>query len=116
MIDVLRKELSCLQSECGRKIRDIKGTVITIRPEETICPQCMKKMGVRNSYTRKLTTIKYGNVSTRVITLKCNKGCLALDGSTVLRHPDIIYSIVPKRASIAYDIEVEVGLQRYLHC
>jgi hypothetical protein len=115
MIDVLRNELSRLQSECGRKVRDIKGVVITIRPEETICPQCMKEMGVRNSYPRKLTTIKYGNVSARVITLKCNEGCQTLDGSKVLRHPNIISCIVPKRASIAYDIEVDVGLQRYLH-
>ena len=114
MIDVLRKELSCLQSECGRKVRDIKGVVITIRPEETTCPQCQEKMGVRNSYPRKLTTEKYGTVSARVITLKCNEGCRTIDGSTVLRHPDIISRIVPKCASIGYDVEVEVGLQRYL--
>lgn len=115
MIDIVRKELSCLQSECGQRVRDIKGVVITIRPEETICPQCMKEMGVRNSYPRKLTTIKYGNVSASIITLKCNEGCQTLDGSTVLRQSDIISCIVPKRASIAYDVEVEVGLQRYLH-
>ncbi len=114
MIDVLRKKLSRLQSECSRNVRDIKGVVISIRPEETTCPQCLEEMGVRNSYPRKLITAKYGNVSARVITLKCNEGCQALDGSTVLRHPDIISRIVPKRASIAYDIEVEVGLQRYL--
>ena len=47
MIDVLRKELSCLQFECGRKVRDIKGVVITISPEKTTCPQCQEKMGVR---------------------------------------------------------------------
>ena len=115
MIDVLRKELSRLQSECGRKVRDMKGVVITIRPEETTCPQCLEDMGVRNSYPRKLITAKYGNVSARVITLKCHEGCQTSDGSTVLRHPDIIARIVPKRASIGYDIEVEVGLQRYLH-
>ena len=114
MIDVLRKELLCLQSDCGRKVRDIKGVVITISPEKTTCPQCQEKMGVRNSYPRKLTTEKYGTVSARVITLKCNEGCRTIDGSTVLRHPDIISRIVPKCASIGYDVEVEVGLQRYL--
>jgi hypothetical protein len=72
-------------------------------------------MGVRNSYPRKLITAKYGNVSARIITLKCHEGCQTLGGSTVLRHPDILSRIVRKRANIAYDIEVEVGLQRYLH-
>ncbi|MCP4365584.1 MAG: hypothetical protein GY800_09850, partial [Planctomycetes bacterium] len=115
MIDVLRKELSRLQYECGRKARDMNGVVMTIRPEETTCPQCLEEMGVRNSYPRKLITAKYGNVSARVITLQCNEGCQTVDGSTVSRHPEIISRIVPKRASIAYDVEVEVGLQRYLH-
>ncbi len=115
MIDVLRKKLSRLQYECGRKARDMNGVVMTIRPEETTCPQCLEEMGVRNSYPRKLITAKYGNVSARVITLQCNEGCQTVDGSTVSRHPEIISRIVPKRASIAYDVEVEVGLQRYLH-
>ncbi len=116
MIDVLRKELSRLQSECGRKVCDMKGVVVTIRPEESTCPQCLEEMSVRNSYPRKLITVKYGNVSARVITLKCNEGCQTVDGFTVLRLPDIISRIVPKSASISYDVEVEVGLQRYLQC
>ncbi len=90
--------------------------MITIRPEQTTCPQCIKEMGVRNSYLRNLITEKYGIVSARVITLKCNEGCQTADGSTVFRHPEILSRIVPKHASISYDIEVEVGLQRYLQC
>ena len=115
MIDVLRKALSRLQAECGRKVHDLNGVMITIRPDDICCPKCLKEMGVRNSYLRKIVTAKYGNVYARVITLKCNEGCRNLDGSTVLRHPETLSKIAPKGASIGYDIEVEVGLQRYLH-
>lgn len=115
MIDVLRKELSGLQSECGRKARDMKDVVVTVRPEKSTCPQCQEEMEVQKSHPRKLITVKYGNVLTSVITLKCKEGCRTLVGSAILRRPNIISRTVPKRSSIGYDIEVEVGLQRYLH-
>ncbi len=114
MIDVLKSELLHLQFKCGIKMRDMMGATITIRPENTTCPQCQEEMGVKNSYIRKLITEKYGNVSARIITLICNQGCQTADGSAVLRSPEIIARIAPKGSSISYDIEVEVGLLRYL--
>ncbi|MBC8548709.1 MAG: hypothetical protein H8D23_03570 [Candidatus Brocadiales bacterium] len=70
MIDILRKELSCLQSECGKKVHGMKDVTITIRPEQTSCPNCIEEMGVKRSYKRNIITERYGNVSARVITLE----------------------------------------------
>jgi len=115
MIEVVRSELSQLEATYRAKMRDMQKVPITIAPEESTCPRCIEEMKVQKSYHRSVVTLKYGNVHARIITLECKYECKNPDGSTVTRRPEIISRIVPKGANIAYDVEVKIGLQRYLY-
>jgi len=79
-------------------------------------PQCFSKMRVQKTQPRRsIKTLKYGQIFVRVVTLICRKGCRGSDGSFFKRQSDILSGLVPKRSNIGYDVEVFVGLQRYLH-
>ena len=72
-------------------------------------------MKVQKTYPRSLITKKYGNIHARIKILTCKHGCKNPDGSPVTRRPEIISLIVPKGGTIGYDVEVHVGIQRYLN-
>jgi hypothetical protein len=115
MIEVIRSELSQFEARLRGKIRDMQLVPITVAPEVSICPKCFKEMKVQKTYPRFLITKKYGNVRVRLIILECKYGCKNSDGSPVTRRSEIISRIVPKGANIGYDVEVHVGVQRYIH-
>ena len=115
MIEVIRSELSQFEARLRGKIRDMQLVPITVAPEVSICPKCFKEMKVQKTYPRFLITKKYGNVRVRLIILECKYGCKNSEGSPVTCHSEIISRIVPKGANIGYDVEVHVGVQRYIH-
>lgn len=115
MIEIVRTQLRRMEEEYRRKIGDtIEGGIIDLEPGESFCPRCNNAMKVLKTYHRFLFTIKYGYLDLRVKTLGCKFGCTKANGKIVTRHPEALYRIVPKGSNFSYDVEVFVGIERYL--
>ena len=59
MIEILKTELQKMEVGYRRKIMDTSG-MITLRPEESFCPECLDDMKIQKSRSRYIATIKYG--------------------------------------------------------
>lgn len=114
MIEIVRGQLHHMEAEYRRNIEDISVDNIYLEPEKSFCPQCFRTMKILKTYHRFLFTIKYGGVDLRVKILGCKFGCTNADGKMVTRYPEALYRIVPKGSNFSYDVEVFVGIERYL--
>ena len=101
--------------EYRRKIGDTISAMVTLEPEESFCPKCLGDMKIQKTRARHIATIKYGCIDLRILTLVCKAGCINADGRFVTRHPEALYRLVPKGSNFSYDVEVFVGIERYLH-
>jgi len=115
LIDILKTELDKLEVEYRRKIGDTRSAMVTLGPEESFCPKCLGDMKIQKTRARYIATIKYGCIDLRILTLVCKAGCINADGRFVTRHPEALYRLVPKGSNFSYDVEVFVGIERYLH-
>jgi hypothetical protein len=116
MIELVRSELDKLQNDYHRGLEIIRGIDVTVAPTETTCPECCDEMGVQQTRPkRRVATVKYGPLSLRVVTLACNNGCRNSDGKAITRRPEVLSRIVARGSNFGYDVEVYVGLQKYLH-
>jgi len=115
LIEILRTELQKMEVGYRRKIEDTTSGMITLRSEESFCPQCFGDMKIQKTRYRYIATIKYGCIDLRILTLVCKAGCLNADGTLVTRNSQELNRLVPKGSNFSYDIEVFVGMERYSH-
>ncbi len=115
MIAMVRNEINRFETDFRVRLNNTKVNTLKLKPEEALCPQCERGMRVRKTRNKNLVTIQYGALSTQVTTLICKKGCKTLDGRPVLRNPKELSQLVPAGANFGYDVEVFVGIERYLN-
>ena len=111
---MIRKEIIQFKGEVHQSLKNIEILPVKLNPNETSCPQCQGEMKVRNVRPRRLVSIQHGEVSSRITTLICKKGCKTPDGRREIRRPEELKYLVPYGANIAYDVEVFCGIKRYL--
>lgn len=111
---MIRKEINRFKGEVHQSLRNIQILPVKLNPNETSCPQCQSKMGVRNVRSRRLVSIQHGVVFSRITTLICREGCKTPDGRREIRRPEELEYLVPSGANIGYDVEVFCGIKRYL--
>lgn len=116
MIGLIKEQLHKLEQNSNRIAHLADGIMLTLEQEKSSCPKCLEEMNVQKTLPNKhISSIKYGPICVRVVTLKCKAGCRNEDGTLVIGHPEILSELVPKGSNIAYDVEVFVGIERYLH-
>lgn len=72
-------------------------------------------MHVRKTRPKKIKTLGHGDLGMRVTTLICKNGCKNIDGSPVIKNPEILSDIIAPETNYAYDVEVFVGIERFLN-
>ncbi len=111
---MIRKAIIRFKGDVHQSLKNIQVLPVKLNPNETSCPQCQSEMGVRNVRPRRLISIQHGDISSRITTLICKKGCKAPDGRREIRRPEELKYLVGYGANIAYDVEVFCGIKRYL--
>ena len=78
------------------------------------CTICGAMMTVQKTVRRTAATLAHGLFHTRERVLACPYGCHHADGSAVIARSPEISSLLPQKAKYGYDIEVSVGLERFM--
>ncbi len=109
----LRNEVKRLEESC-ENAKFPSGITVHMFPENRQCPGCGGPMNVQQTTSRTIATIMLG--VSRVIEpiLECKFGCKDSSGKILTQRSKELAQIVPPGAIYGYDIEVLVGLSRYL--
>ncbi len=98
----------------NKKLREGKSNSLSVEPDDQACPQCSKNMSVFKTYSRPLVSLKLGRLTLRVKVLICKNGCKTPNGKLPLRYPETLSKRTRKKGRYGYDIEVYVGIRRWL--
>ncbi len=111
---VLKEEVKRLQ----KQIIDsciVSGVNIKTYPKNIICSKCNNQMVVQKTFPRNIVTIKTGHITVRETELGCNTHCKYPSGKLITQRSEDLTRIVAPGKKFGYDVEVYVGMQRYIH-
>ncbi len=116
MIDVIKVELQKLESANQYSLQRARESVVTIEPGNVTCLICGETMPVQKTRPgRVIKTLKYGSLRVRTVILGCRRKCRKSNGKLFTRGPEVLAKLVPEYSNIGYDVEVYVGIYRYMH-
>ena len=87
---------------------------VRVDAEESHCPICGAALTVQKTSFSEIVTNKHGALSGWWPTQKCPNGCKKEDGRTFTKRAGQLENLAMKNHGFGYDIEVEVGICRYL--
>lgn len=112
---MIRAEIQALEAMCQKKLDEASSAIITLEPQNRDCPQCLKSMRFQKSRIAYPVTLKYGQLTTRVVTYACPNRCRNFNGNLETQGPEVLRRLVPKGSNYGYDVEVFVGIERWLN-
>jgi hypothetical protein len=71
-------------------------------------------MKVQKTIIRNIVTLKHGHFSTHERVLVCPKGCKYPKGALITARAEMVNNLVPIGSNYGYDIEVFVGMERFI--
>ena len=86
----------------------------TVETSAEPCPQCAGPMVVRKSLRRRVVTLRHGAFTAVETERVCARGCTQASGAKLTRRSADLRAAVPPGAVYGYDIEVFVGVQRFV--
>lgn len=89
--------------------------VVPVEPPSDSCPRCSGPTSVLKSATRHIVTLAHGAFVAREVIRACSSGCRDPRGRRSLPRSQVLARHVAPGAVYGYDLEVHVGLQKYLH-
>lgn len=89
--------------------------MITSDTDKSYCPLCNAEMKVRNTKIRKIVTCVHGHFKAKETVSICVNRCRYPNGLLVTSRSESIKQTVASGANFGYDLEVRVGLERYIH-
>ena len=92
----------------------LSGVPVCIDTEETHCVVCGAAMRVQKTSFGEIVTNEYGALNVWWPTLVCPNKCRTEDGRTFTKRAGNRDGLAMKNHKFGYDIEVEVGICRYL--
>jgi hypothetical protein len=72
-------------------------------------------MKVQKTIERLVVTLKHGFFRARESVRVCEAGCVHPSGELLTRRSEALQRLVPVGATYGYDLEVFIGLQRFVH-
>jgi len=109
----LKDEVKRLE-ELREEAKFSSGITVHMPPENRYCPECGGPMNIQQTTPRTIATLMFGVCRVIETILECKAGCKDSSGKILTQRSDALARIVPPGAVYGYDIEVFVGLSRYL--
>ena len=106
------RRLHAAQDECLRGLAEVSAAVET---SAAPCSACGGRMLVQKTLHRRVVTLAHGSVRASETVRTCAAGCNLPAGARMTRRSDELRGLVPPGAVYGYDIEVRVGLERFVH-
>lgn len=95
-------------------VAGITGVAAAVETSRDHCDKCGAPVGVQKTIERRVATLEHGLFHTRETVMVCMSGCTHPSGHLVTRRSEVLQKIVPVGATYGYDIEVLVGLERFV--
>ena len=111
----MRSELRLAEAETRRRALSTAGLLLPVAPETGSCPRCSGLTYIRRSTPRHIITIAHGDFTVQETVRICAKGCTHPSGKPVILRSERLARLVPPGGNHGYDLEVHVGLQRFLN-
>jgi hypothetical protein len=104
--------LKAAQDQCLSAFAEASASVETA---DDPCPCCGGRMLVQKSVTRRVVTIAHGPFRACETVRVCAGGCTQASGGRLTRRSADLPRLVPAGSVYGYDVEVFVGLMRFVH-
>ncbi len=112
---MLREQLQQVQMKAQQSILSTAGIQVEVETNTDPCPLCKSKMNVQKSTRRTVITLEYGEFVANETIRVCSNRCYYPSGQLVTRHSNHLSRLVQPYALFGYDVEVFVGMARFLH-
>ena len=100
------------QIEDGRA--GLAGAVVDMSNGSSSCFSCGAAMAAQKTARRDIATLAYGRFVSWEVVAACPNGCKHPNGRAVIGRSESLAALVPQGARYGYDIEVFVGVERFL--
>lgn len=97
-----------------KSIAGIAGVAAAVETSSGPCDKCGAPMVVQKTIGRRVATLTYGIFQTRETVRICKDRCTYPSGGLVTRRSEALQEIVPLGGNYGYDVEVFVGLERFV--
>ena len=87
---------------------------VEVEASGELCGICGAPMTVQKTVRRTAVTLAHGMFHTHERVMACPAGCHYADGSAVIARSSEVASLLPQKATYGYDIEIRVGLERFM--
>jgi hypothetical protein len=115
MIEDLRSKIIDLEVWISKNKARLTETKFDMVKVDANCELCDSPMPVQKTVTRKIVTLLHNQFNARERVLVCQRGCKQPDGKRVTRRDQTLASLVPAGANYGYDVEVFIGVERFIH-
>lgn len=88
--------------------------MLRVLPETESCPRCAGPTFVLKSTPRSVVTLAHGPFAAREVLRACKAGCREPSGQRTLSRSEALARLAPPGGVYGYDLEVRVGLERFL--
>lgn len=103
-----------LQEQGQARAPGTQGVVLAIQAEGESCPQCSGSTNVQKTKQRGVATLRHGPFVAKETVLVCASGCRHPSGNLATRRSEALAHQVASGAVFGYDVEVHVGLERFM--
>lgn len=104
-----------MEADSRRKVFKTAGAIVPVNTEDIPCPNCSEPTGVQKSVERHIVTLEHGSFVAKETVRGCMARCMHPSGQLVTIRSGDLSRLVAPGAKYGYDIEVRVGLERYLY-
>ncbi|MGV8123743.1 MAG: hypothetical protein AB2L14_28685 [Candidatus Xenobiia bacterium LiM19] len=103
-----------MEADTRRKILSTNGVVVKVNTEDIPCPQCSEPTHVQKTVERTVVIIEHGGFVAKETVRVCVTRCTDPSGQLVTVRSGELSHLVAPGATYGYDVEIWVGLERYL--
>ena len=104
-----------LQEEGVARAQSAAGVTLVVGTDGGPCSQCIGPTEVQKTRRRRVVTIKHGSFVARETVRVCAARCRHPSGNLVIRRSEVLAQQIASGATYGYDLEVYVGMQRFVH-
>jgi len=83
--------------------------------EAATCTVCGMSMIIEKTVRRNISTMALGNIAVNEYVMICPAKCTTQEGNLIRERSNELAAVVARGANYGYDIEVFIGLQRFLY-